>query len=1484
MKFRRSFGIWLFVTALILAGPVVSLLLVQVSPVQQFLKEKVAIYISQQTGMSIEIQKVNAIMPYYFRVEGLRIEDHHDQLMLESSILSITLSSLDIRQRVVRIGSLSMQDFYLNHEIYDGEDINNLSLFLERLGSDDPKEKSDKEPFIIRVNNITIKNGEYKSRLRNPKVNQPGIDFNNLHLRNINAGFSNISIMGQVISLNINEFNTHDKSGLRITRLSTLADISPTSIRLRTLNLETNQTAITLDLSFHYQSFEDFKDFENKVLIRSEIGVTTLSTYDLGFFVPSFYLTNNQINLKGSLEGFISSFETKEFQFSIGSTSFDGDISMDGLPDFEKTYITLDINHLVADPSDIGRFHLNDKGTLTSIPLPDMIKNLGMVSINGQFNGTYKDFYTNAGFSGTFGYIQADMRLAQVRNTFTVAGALGLEQVDAGKIINYSELGLVNMNVRLAGSGTAENWDIDIVGLVHSLEFMGYSYEKIDLNGKVIDKMFQGLVSIEDKNIVLDFNGILDFNTDIPSYNFIAEINNANLANLGLLSDSARGLLSTRMSIDVQGNNADNLAGLVKIDFAEFKTPTRNYQLSHFDLSAFSSPDNRRKFIALRSDYLDGDIHGNFSFADLGRSITEFSSTFLSSVIETSYDDDIDSLLIRQNDIHFDFTFKNTGNLTDLLTGTRIETTKLNINGSFLSISRSLRVGGVAEQIYVNGIKVENWRLNVHNEPENLIVRTGAETIFFYDTIGIYEPVWHGNISNNIVNSVLAWSFEPYNFIPEASVSSTFNLQDYPDFNLTFTDGSVKIQDTVWSIRQGSGLSYINNILMINNFAFFNDQQSIVIDSKNANKDDNPIEVSFKGIDLSWIDFLTLPYMVDLDGIIDGNISVSNLWDNPLILADLSIDNFAYNDDPMGSVKLISVWDDNVKGMRISADFIYHGNVGAKKTAEISGYLYPLEKKKDNFDLAIDLDNFRINVLSVMLSDISSDIRGFASGKLFLKGPFSAPELTGKLKVNARNVFVDYLNTSYSFADSITFEKNAIIFNNIQLSDNNRLSTRDPYSGVLSGSIGHRGFKEFTLNLSVRAENFTFLNTNGQQDPMYFGRALATGNVSINGPVDDIMITVHAKTERNTVLEIPLTYASEVTKSSFITFIDRQDGEVVIPPYSRRLDESNLRLNFNLQVTPDATVRLVFDPLVGDVIEGSGSGNLLMNIDSKGEFDLRGQYVIARGDYLFNIENLISKRFSVKSGGTIRWTGDPYDAIVDLEAVYSTKASLAPLNIEDSARGSQSVDCVIHMTDKLFNPTIDFSIDFPDLNSFDNEKYKALVKPNLNYHFLSLLAINRFVNPQSQQFLEAGSSANIAGANTTELLSNQLSVWLSNISDEFDVDFAYHPGSGLTPEQVEAAIKTQVLNDRLTIESRVGIGGKTYADNPQRTSNMVGDIIAEYRIDKEGRFRIKAFNQYNEQSILYEGAPYTQGLGVFYRKEFDTIRDLFRKKRDEQQR
>jgi len=136
---------------------------------------------------------------------------------------------------------------------------------------------------------------------------------------------------------------------------------------------------------------------------------------------------------------------------------------------------------------------------------------------------------------------------------------------------------------------------------------------------------------------------------------------------------------------------------------------------------------------------------------------------------------------------------------------------------------------------------------------------------------------------------------------------------------------------------------------------------------------------------------------------------------------------------------------------------------------------------------------------------------------------------------------------------------------------------------------------------------------------------------------------------------------------------------------------------------------------------------------------------------------------------------------------------------------------------------------------------------------------------------DMGSTTNAFGVTSSELLSNQLSNWLSQISKDFDIGFNYRPGTDVSGQELEVALSTQILNDRVLINGNVGIG-----ENKATTSNLVGDIEVQLKVNKKGSFRLKGFTRANDD-LEAEFGPYTNGVGVFYTEDFNTLGELFTK-------
>lgn len=282
------------------------------------------------------------------------------------------------------------------------------------------------------------------------------------------------------------------------------------------------------------------------------------------------------------------------------------------------------------------------------------------------------------------------------------------------------------------------------------------------------------------------------------------------------------------------------------------------------------------------------------------------------------------------------------------------------------------------------------------------------------------------------------------------------------------------------------------------------------------------------------------------------------------------------------------------------------------------------------------------------------------------------------------------------------------------------------------------------------------------------------------------------------------------------------------------------------------------------------------------DFNLFGNYKISSGDYLFVFQNIINKRFQIDAGSSIKWNGDPYEAVLDISARYKLKANLGSLGVQssDSSR-SIPVECVIKITDELSNPGFNFSVDLPTLSEFEKSPYLSAINQNLNNNFITLLLVNSFYGSGGSG-ITTGSmgGAGLLGKTASEVLSNQLSNWLSQISKNVDIGINYRQGANLSQEEVQVALSTQLFNDRVTIESNLGVNTNQNAANTKSSNQIVGDLNIEIKINNALRFKV--FNKTNDYDVLQYISPYTQGIGIFYRKEFDNLKGIIRKKKNKE--
>ena len=600
----------------------------------------------------------------------------------------------------------------------------------------------------------------------------------------------------------------------------------------------------------------------------------------------------------------------------------------------------------------------------------------------------------------------------------------------------------------------------------------------------------------------------------------------------------------------------------------------------------------------------------------------------------------------------------------------------------------------------------------------------------------------------------------------------------------------------------------------------------------------------------------------------DGNVNVNGAFGKPIVNAGIQFDQLKVNNRLIGSGEINSNYDPekDTVSMNGYAAFTKDENGNQIKNVEFNGFYYP-KKTVENLDIKFKAQPLDISLLQPILKDILTIKYGYLNGNGTVTGTLDRPEINAKLKIFKCEFLVDFLNVQYKVSGDVDITPKQINFLNLKMEDKMK------NTGILSGNIFHDNFKNMRIDFDINTDKLMLLNTTSLNNSTYYGSAYASGNAGLYGFLDDIKMEINMKTNAGTHLYIPLNGPAEMRRSDFIRFVTKDTIKRITTT-----TPSNFSLDFNLEATPDAEVQLIFDEKSGEVIKARGAGNLNMKINSKGKFDMFGEYILTSGDYLFTLENIVTKKFDIQRGSSIKWNGNVYKAIIDIEAVYKQRASVRPIYPADSSGKRYPVECKLFMRDKLTEPNITFGIDLPTIDENTRSVIKSILSdPNeMNRQVFSLLILRSFITPVSSSGGGGISASGAAAATGSEMLSNKLSNWLHGVTKEVEVGLNYRPGSGVSSDQVDLTLNRQLFNNRLSIDGNFGVNNN--ANKSSNSSNLIGDVVIEYKLSQSGKYRVKGFNRSNDNTqILNNGGPYTQGVGVFYREDFENLSELLRR-------
>lgn len=1448
--------------------------------VQSAIGRHLARQFTERLQTRVEIGKA-----YFSPIVGLvlmdvTIEDHHHLPFVKARKLIIGINHFSSRRKTLHFGRVRAEGADVNIVKYAGDSILNVTILKNRLLPPDTVVTDfGIGDQTLKVNQIDITDTRFLYMDQNRCEKNAGMDYHFIEAVGIEAQIIRYGFSGDSMQLEFTSFQARERSGLDVNQLQGHFRLGPRHLIATRVVLETPQSYLDLDFSFRYNNWFAWDDFIDSMYITGNIRASRLNMKDLGPFATVLYRMDNNLRLSGEISGTIPNLQGKNLMLQTGNaTFFKGNVRLTGLPHVEETFIQIKATGMSATIEDLENIRLPGNEVLARyITLPRSLKQLGFVNITGQFTGFYNDFVSNARFVTGLGSLTTDLRLRQeMDGRLFYQGGLTTSNFYLGKILSLPQsVGRISLTGKVEGRGTTfeDTWmqlDCDI----NKIELYGYSYQNCKISGEFDEKKFNGNFSVNDPGLKLDFDGLIDLGGDYAEYDFTAQVAEARLQKLNLLHrDDSLCNLQFNVRANFIATHFDDLEGVINLTDLQYSEKGQTYRSGKTLLSTTALADGTRT-LNLLSDFADIDLRGRLFFTRIPATIAIFVSNYLNTFrrTETPAQEDYSG----QN-----FTYNIKLKDIDILTGLFLPWLKVSHNsvfrGNFDSFGRVFRIEGNVDTLSVKNIKLGKFYLNAQSFSDRIALHTGCRRVVIYEqkdnpalTFGLDSFQLVSNIRHDSIHYSLSWDDDGPQDANIGRFKGFVSFTETPHIDVRLTHGAFRVNDSAYVVdpdnlvRVSPGGVHFEKIHIHSRYESLKIEGNLGADSSYA------LQARFVNFNLANTNLLLNPYQIDLNGLVTGDLKLYRHSAKPVLQSGLRVEGFALNGQTLGRLTAQTRWDPSEESLYMDVSTEAFGKVAMYHPIRISGYYFPFEKNK-MFDLQLETKAFNLKALAPFAGKVLSHLSGNVTARLKLGGTIARPELRGDMNFNHTEFRIKFLNTLYDFSGNVNFDPQKIYFENIELNDS--LGNK----AICSGRITHNYLRNAWFDIRIRPNDFILFNTLPGQNKFFHGTGFASGLITAQGTADQMNLSVAATTNRGTEIFIPLSSTIDIQGSDFVRFIQPAGLSTEAPAISTNVELTGFNLSADMRLTPNAKIQISLPQQAG-TIESQGEGNISLGVNSKGDLSITGDYEIQSGSFLFKIQNILSRLLEIEKGSTIKFPGNPMDAEIDLRASFTTRTTLTGLGLDlDSTLTSirMPVKSVIRLKNKLINPEIKFSIEFPKLDTdIERMVFTKLDTTNdmlMTQQFVSLLVLNNFSFTLTNKSL-----GNSIGVSSFQVISNQLSNLLSQISKDFDIGVNYRPGDAISSQELELALRTQLFDERVTIDGNLGVIGDA---NTRRTSNVVGDINVEVKLSPDGRFRLRAFNRSNNLELLNVSAPYTQGIGVFYREDFNTLGDLFRRKR-----
>ena len=1474
----RSIVVTLLVTTVSIVA--LAYLLLLLPPVQERLCREGEKALSEFLNTEVKIGSVSIFPFNQLELNDVLVNDQQgDSLLMIGKLgAGINLKDLVVDNRiVVTYGEIIGLDAHVTRP--DKDSPTNVQFIIDAFK---PKDDKPPKPFDVQVKTVVVR----QSSLTYDVLDQPHklgrLDPNHLAVTNLRADLTLPQLKNNDFDIRVKRLSFDERSGLSLKRLSTDVHITDNSLDVKDIKVKLPASDIRLDdIHLEYSSLKNLGNELKGMPLRLRTPGSTITPSDLSALLPQLKQFDDPLSVVAEVVRDGTRIEVPELRVRTRS----GGLALNARGGFsmptEGGYRTLDLDHidLDAQSGDIAR--VTSFVPNLSPQVRNLISRCGNVNLNGEFHNKGNNMSFNGNVRTSLGAADVNGTLAHQQGADHFVGHVKTDGLQLGTLLDKKDLlDQVAMDAQIDAMVRGGDVSGHLQGHIPFVDIKGTRYHDIDADVEKAGNDFTGVLAVNDPNGKIHLDGTAQLNGPQSTCDVNITTQNVNLAQWGLTNKYPDHRLSATATASFWGNSLDNIAGHLSV--SDFSLVDSNGKGLHFDnLEVNADNEGSDRILDIDSDHINGFISGRYDF----ESIVPTVKHMLSSAFPQYFGDYANySHGGEPYDVRLNIVVNPDQELHEMLNLPVRLAYRAVIEGNLDESDNTFDLVVDAPLILQGNKLIEKTRLFVSLDSVTDRVIMNAQSSYPSKN-GMINLNIDANGQNNRLEADLGWRVpNEHDFHGNVNVNGLLDKGSDGKIkaDIDINPSQLVFNDSIWTIEKGH-INVENGVVEVDNFTGRHAEQFICINGKASHDPDDELCVELNDMNLDYV-FETLAIdNVDFGGRATCKFYAGDLFSRAprLYTPSLFIKDVSYNDAVMGDLDISARFNNDNKGILVSGGI----NQPNGRRSAVDGGIYIAD---DSLYIEFDTDHANVAFLKPYMVAFTSDVEGEMSGKATLLGNFHTINLAGDLVADSIKFLVDYVNCYYTASNvPIKAVPDLIEINDVPIHD------REGHEARFGGWLKHDAFHKPEFSFAITgARDFLSYDTDPTINPDWYGTIYGNGSCFVDGGPGIVNIRVNMTSAPRSKFTLVMSDNEKADNYNFITFRDRDASpepvveevvdsvELVMNQLKQKVKQevsaepSAYNIDLQGDITPDLALTVIMDPVGGDRIKATGSGHMRMTYNNNGELKTYGKYTLNKGVYNFTLQDVILKDFTIRDGSSISFQGDPYAAILNLEAVYSLNANLKDLDEsftqDEISRRSVPVHALLKAQGIISQPEISFDLEFPSLASDTYHKVKSIISTDemMNRQIIYLLALNRFYTPeytvsstsssaQTEQLITSVASSTIAG---------QLSNILGKMSDNLSIAPNFRTDKGdLSDMEVEVALSSQLLNNRLLLNGNFG-----YRDNTYNTSNtnFIGDFDIEYLLNSKGSFRLKAYNHFNDQNYV-RNALTTQGVGIVWKHDFN---------------